>query len=46
MLTVWKTREENDMDNTMEYDVKLYQVKKTVVKFTKVLLKVLDINWL
>ena len=41
MLKALKTRAEIDKFNTMEYDVKLYQVKTSVVKCTKVRIKVL-----
>ena len=39
MLKVWNARAEIYIGNIIEYDVKLYQVKTNVVKFTKVWLK-------
>ena len=39
-----KTRAEIDICNTIEYDVKLYQVKITIVKYTEVRLKGLNFN--
>ena len=36
MLKLWKTQSKIDMGNTIEYDVKSYQVKTTIVKCTKV----------
>ena len=44
MLPGWKTWEEIDVCNTLEYDVKSNQVKNIVVKCTKVQLKGLKIN--
>ena len=35
-LPGWKTRAEIDVGNTIEYDVKYFQVKTTIVKCTKV----------
>ena len=42
MLKVRKTRAEIDIGNTIEYDVKPYQVKIIIVKCTKV--QVTEIN--
>ena len=44
ILTVWKTRAEIDIGNTIENDVKSYQVKTTIVKFTKVLIKAVKLT--
>ena len=44
MFKVWKYREEIDVVNTIEYDGKSYRVKITMVKCTKVWLKVLKFN--
>ena len=33
MIKVWNTWEEIDIDNTIEYDVKSYQVKTNQVKY-------------
>ena len=44
ILQGWKTLAEIDMGNTIEYDVKSYQVKTTVVKCTRVQLKGLKFN--
>ena len=35
MLKVWKTRAEIYIGNNIEYDVKSYQVKTTIVKMYK-----------
>ena len=40
----WKTRAEIDIGNTIEYDVKSYQIKTTTVKCTKERQKVLNLN--
>ena len=34
MLRVWNTQAENDIVTTIEYDVKSFQVKMTIVKCT------------
>ena len=39
-----KIREEIDIFNTIEYDVISYQVKTTIVKCTKVRIKLLNFN--
>ena len=44
ILKSQKIRAEIDINNTIEYDLKSYQVKVTVVKFTKVRLKGLKLN--
>ena len=44
MIKVWKTRVEIGIDNTIEYDVKSYQVKTSITKCTKVLIKGLKFN--
>ena len=44
MLKVWKTRSEVYIGNTIEYDVKSYQVKKTIVKYAEVCMKSLKFN--
>ena len=44
ILQSQKIRAEIDINNAIEYDVKSYQVKVTVVKFTKVQLKGLKLN--
>ena len=35
MLKVWNIWAEIYIDNTIEYDVKSYQVKATIVKYTQ-----------
>ena len=35
----WNTRAEIDIGNTIEYDIKLYQVKMTVVNCTDIWIK-------
>ena len=44
MLRVWNTRVEIYIGNTLEYDVKSFQFKTTIVKYTKVGIKVLKFN--
>ena len=44
MLKVSKTQEESYIGNTIEYDTKAYQVRKTIVKRTSVRLKGLMVN--
>ena len=44
ILQGWKTGAEIDIVNTIEYDVKSYQVKATIVKYIKVLLRGLKFN--
>ena len=39
-----KTRAEIDVGNSIEYDVKSCQVKRSIVKFTRVQLKELKLN--
>ena len=39
---VWKTQSEIYIGNTIEYDVKSYQFKRTILKCTEVQLKVLQ----
>ena len=43
ILTGWNTQVEIDVGNTIEYDVKLYQDKMTILKCTKVQIKGLNI---
>ena len=44
ILQVRKNRAEIDIVNTIEYGVKSYQVKTTIVKCTKVLQRVFKLN--
>ena len=44
MPKVWNIQAEIYIGNTIEYDVKEYQVKKDSVKCTRVQLKVLKLN--
>ena len=44
MLKVSKTRTEIYIGNTIEYDVKSYQVKTAIVRYTKVRIKVFKLN--
>ena len=44
MLKAGKTRQEIYIGNTIEYDVKSYQVKVTIVKHTKMRVKGLTVN--
>ena len=46
MLKAGKTREEIYIGNTIEYDVKSSEVKVTIVKRTKIRVKVLTVNLL
>ena len=39
-----KTRAEIDVGHTIDYDVKAYQIKTTIVKFTRVRQKILNLN--
>ena len=43
-LKVWKTQTNIYMANTIEYEVKSYQVKITTVKCTKLRIKGLEFN--
>ena len=44
ILQGWKNRAEIDIGNTKEYDVKTYQVKTTILNFTKAQQKGLKLN--
>ena len=44
MLKAWKTRAEIYLGNTVDYDVKSYQLKMTIVKRANVKLKGLRFN--
>ena len=44
MIKVWNACAENYMGDTIEYDLKWYQFKTTIVKCTKVHIKVLKFN--
>ena len=44
ILQVQKTQSEIDMGNTIEYDMKSYQVKTTIIKCKKVRQKGLNLN--
>ena len=44
MLKAGKTRAENYIGNTIEYDMISYQVKVTIVKRTNIQVKVLTVN--
>ena len=45
ILKLWNTLTEIYMGNTIEYDVKSYQVKTIIVKCTKVYIKILKFNY-
>ena len=44
ILPGWKTPAEIDVGNTIEYDMKAYQAKTTILKYEKVKLKESNIN--
>ena len=44
MLKVWKTRAEIYIGDTIEYDLKSNQLKMTIVKCTKLRIKLLRFN--
>ena len=44
MLKMWNTRAEIYIGNNVDYYVKSYQVKTTIVKFTKARIKWLEFN--
>ena len=44
ILKAWNTRAGIDIGNTIGYDMKPYQFKTTIIIYTKVLIKVLNLT--